>query len=96
MSTLDAAAQGTLKGVLAVERDELVSCDFQGNPNSCVVDSKACVELNSRVSDILITLFLCANMLQFFKVLAWYDNEWAYSSRLLDLVSLMADVDRQP
>ncbi|KAH8586974.1 putative glyceraldehyde-3-phosphate dehydrogenase [Bisporella sp. PMI_857] len=78
ISTLELASQGPLKGVLAIERDELVSCDFQGNPHSCVVDAKACITLNSK----------------FFKVLAWYDNEWAYSSRLLDLVSLMAKCDR--
>lgn len=49
MTQLELAADGPLKGVLAVEHDELVSCDFQGNPHSCVVDAKACVELNSKV-----------------------------------------------
>lgn len=78
IAQLELASEGVLKGVLTVEHDELVSCDFQGNPHSCVVDAKACVELNSK----------------FFKILAWYDNEWAYSSRLLDMVSLVARADR--
>ncbi|KAH8653248.1 hypothetical protein BGZ60DRAFT_387141 [Tricladium varicosporioides] len=78
LSTLEESSRGVLKGVLAVERNELVSCDFQGNQHSCVVDALASVELNSK----------------FFKILAWYDNEWGYSSRLLDLVALMAKVDR--
>ena len=51
MSTLDKASQGPLKGVLAIEQDELVSCDFQGNPHSCVVDVMASIELNSKVSN---------------------------------------------
>jgi len=49
ISTLEKASAGALRGVLKVEHDELVSCDFQGNPHSCVVDAEACVELNSRV-----------------------------------------------
>ncbi|KAL3419264.1 glyceraldehyde-3-phosphate dehydrogenase [Phlyctema vagabunda] len=77
ISVLETVSQTTLSGVLSVEPDELVSCDFQGNSHSCVVDVKGCVELNSR----------------FFKILAWYDNEWAYSSRLLDMLAYMAKVD---
>lgn len=50
MSTLEESSKGMLKGVLDVEHNELVSCDFQGNPNSCVVDAMASIELNSKVS----------------------------------------------
>ena len=50
IDTLEAASETSLKGVLNVEHDELVSCDFQGNPYSAVVDAKACLELNSKVS----------------------------------------------
>ncbi|KFY72766.1 hypothetical protein V499_07101 [Pseudogymnoascus sp. VKM F-103] len=78
LTQLELASMGPLQGVLTVEQSELVSCDFQGNPHSCVVDAKACVELNPK----------------FFKILAWYDNEWAYSSRLLDMLTMMAKVDR--
>lgn len=47
--TLENASESSLKGVLRVENVELVSCDFQGNPYSCVIDAEACVELNSRL-----------------------------------------------
>lgn len=50
LSQLGMASMGPLKGVLTVEHSELVSCDFQGNPHSCVVDAKACVELNPKVT----------------------------------------------
>ena len=83
-------------GVLDVCEEELVSSDFIGNPCSAVVDAKACSALNSRVRDPDI-LVPCnqgqgssVDQKQFFKVVAWYDNEWAYSSRILDLVSHVA------
>lgn len=50
LSQLELVAMGSLKGVLTVEHSELVSCDFQGNPHSCVIDAKACVELNPKVT----------------------------------------------
>jgi glyceraldehyde-3-phosphate dehydrogenase/erythrose-4-phosphate dehydrogenase len=49
ISKLDIASKTSLKGVLAVEYDELVSCDFQGNSHSCVIDAKGCMELNPKV-----------------------------------------------
>ena len=49
ISTLEQASKSRLQGVLSVEHNELVSCDFQGNPCSAVIDAKACVELNSKV-----------------------------------------------
>ncbi|OKL59646.1 hypothetical protein UA08_05316 [Talaromyces atroroseus] len=67
------ASKTYLAGVLSVCEEELFSSDFKGNPSSAVVDAAACIELNS----------------QFFKMIAWYDNEWGYSNRLLDLAVLL-------
>ncbi|KAB8236910.1 type I glyceraldehyde-3-phosphate dehydrogenase [Aspergillus alliaceus] len=65
------ASKSNLAGVLHVADDELVSSDYKGNPHSAIVDAAACMELNP----------------QFFKIMAWYDNEWGYSNRLLDLTA---------
>lgn len=69
-----AAAEGSLKGILEYCTEPLVSVDFKGNPASAIVDAE-----NTMVID--------GNMV---KVLAWYDNEWGYSSRLIDVVSYIA------
>jgi len=69
------AAAGPLKGILAVSEEPLVSSDFRGDSHSSIVDA-------------LSTMVLADN---FVKVLAWYDNEWGYSSRLADLVALVAE-----
>ena len=71
---LKAAAEGPLKGILAYCEEPLVSCDFNGNPSSSTVDAA-------------ITTVIGGNMV---KVLSWYDNEWGYSSRIVDLVKLIA------
>jgi len=63
------AAEGPLKGILAVESQELVSQDFKGNPYSSIVDAPLTMTIND-------------NMV---KVVAWYDNEWGYSCRVADL-----------
>lgn len=68
-----AASEGELKGILAYEEAELVSIDFKGNPHSSIVDAPS-------------TLLLDGNLV---KVISWYDNEWGYSVRLVDLVSYM-------
>ena len=68
------AAKGRLKGILAVEDAPLVSSDFKSNPNSSIIDSAY-----TKVMD-----------KDFVKVLSWYDNEWGYSSRCVDLVAYMA------
>ncbi|MFQ5417892.1 MAG: type I glyceraldehyde-3-phosphate dehydrogenase [Myxococcota bacterium] len=65
-----AAAGGPMRGVLQVCDEPLVSVDFRGNPHSSILDSP-----NTRVMD--------GN---FAKLLAWYDNEWGYASRVVDLV----------
>jgi glyceraldehyde 3-phosphate dehydrogenase len=68
------AASGPMKGVLEVCDEELVSADFLGNPHSSIVDA-----LNTKV--------LGGNLV---KVLAWYDNEWGYANRVVDVAALIA------
>ncbi|MFC1962661.1 type I glyceraldehyde-3-phosphate dehydrogenase [Chloroflexota bacterium] len=67
------AAEGALKGILEYCEEPLVSMDFKGNPASSIVDA----EYTTVVDDSMV------------KVLAWYDNEWGYSNRLIDLVSFL-------
>ena len=69
-SALRDAAKGALKGILAVCDDPLVSIDFRGNANSSIVDSAYTKVMDG----------------DFIKVLSWYDNEWGYSSRCVDLL----------
>lgn len=71
------AADTTLKGVLGYTEDEVVSTDFQGDAHSSIFDAGAGIELNSN----------------FFKIVSWYDNEWGYSNRVLDLAIAMAKKD---
>jgi glyceraldehyde 3-phosphate dehydrogenase len=69
------AAGGPLKGILAVSDEPLVSVDYIGNPHSAVVDT--------------LTTFVIEERLV--KVLAWYDNEWGYSCRCVDLAHWMGE-----
>jgi glyceraldehyde 3-phosphate dehydrogenase len=71
------AAEGPLKGILAYTEDEIVSSDLNGNPNSSIFDAKAGISLNKN----------------FVKLVSWYDNEWGYSRRVLDLLAYVAKVD---
>jgi glyceraldehyde 3-phosphate dehydrogenase len=64
------AAKGALKGILTVSEDELVSIDFRGNANSSIVDAAYTKVMDG----------------DFIKVLSWYDNEWGYSNRCVDLL----------
>jgi glyceraldehyde 3-phosphate dehydrogenase len=64
------AAGGALRGILDATDEELVSSDFNGNPHSSIVDLPS-------------TACVDGNLI---KVLAWYDNEWGYSSRVRDLI----------
>jgi glyceraldehyde 3-phosphate dehydrogenase len=75
--TIKAAAEGPMKGVLAYTEDEVVSSDLNGNNNSSIFDAKAGISLNDN----------------FVKLVSWYDNEWGYSRRVLDLISHVAKVD---
>jgi glyceraldehyde 3-phosphate dehydrogenase len=70
---LKAAAAGALKGLLAYSEEELVSIDFKGNPHSSIVDAPYTKVMDG----------------DFVKVLSWYDNEWGYSNRCVDLLRLM-------
>ncbi len=73
-AVLKAAAEGELKGILAYTADPVVSSDMLHNSNSSIVDS-------------LLTKVLDGNLV---KVVAWYDNEWGYSCRVVDLVGFLA------
>ena len=67
------AANGPLKDILACSNDDLVSIDFKGNPHSSIVDAAYTKVMDG----------------DFIKVLSWYDNEWGYSSRCVDLLRLL-------
>ena len=69
------AADGPLKGVLQVSAGELVSVDFKGNPHSSIVDAAYTKVMDGN----------------FIKVLVWYDNEWGYSNRCVDLVQFISE-----
>jgi glyceraldehyde 3-phosphate dehydrogenase len=68
-----AAADGPMKGVLEYTEDEIVSTDIIGNPHSCIFDAKSTMTLGPRL----------------IKVFGWYDNEWGYSMRCVDLLAKM-------
>ena len=71
------ASDNEMKGILGYTEDEVVSQDFNGSPYSSIFDAKAGISLNPR----------------FVKLIAWYDNEWGYSHRMLDMCHHMATVD---
>jgi glyceraldehyde 3-phosphate dehydrogenase len=71
------ASEGELAGVLGYTEEEVVSTDFTGDPHSSIFDAGAGMELNAN----------------FFKVVAWYDNEWGFSNRMIDLMLVMAKKD---
>jgi glyceraldehyde 3-phosphate dehydrogenase len=73
-AALKAAAEGELKGILAYTEDPIVSSDMLRNPNSSIVDAS-------------LTKVLDGDLV---KVVAWYDNEWGYSSRVVDLIAFLA------
>jgi glyceraldehyde 3-phosphate dehydrogenase len=72
-AALKEASSGALKGILAYSDDELVSMDFKGNANSSIVDAPYTKVMDG----------------DFVKVLSWYDNEWGYSNRCVDLLRLL-------
>lgn len=63
------AAENSLRGIISVTHDEVVSQDFIGNKHTCIVDAKAGIALSNT----------------FFKIVAWYDNEYGYAAKLVDL-----------
>jgi glyceraldehyde 3-phosphate dehydrogenase len=70
---LKAASVGKMKGILGFETNELVSSDFKGNPLSSIVDSGLTKTVGTHMA----------------KVISWYDNEWGYSNRVMDLVTFL-------
>ncbi|MNY23277.1 Glyceraldehyde-3-phosphate dehydrogenase A [compost metagenome] len=64
------ASEGDLKGILGYTEDEVVSTDFVGDARTSIFDAKAGISLNEN----------------FVKVISWYDNEWGYSNKIVDLV----------
>src|SRR5690349_6726679 len=76
-AAMKSAADGELKGILGYTDEEVVSSDFIHDPRSSIFDAGAGIELNAN----------------FFKVVSWYDNEWGYSNRVIDLMLVMAKKD---
>jgi glyceraldehyde 3-phosphate dehydrogenase (phosphorylating) len=75
------ASEGYLKGILGYCKEELVSTDFIHDDRSSIYDSLATLQNNLKGEK------------RFFKVVSWYDNEWGYSNRVIDLVRFMAEKD---
>jgi len=73
-AALKEAADGPLKGILAMSTEELVSIDFKGNAHSSIVDAPYTKVMDG----------------DFVKILSWYDNEWGYSNRCVDLLRMLA------
>ncbi|MCM1323485.1 MAG: type I glyceraldehyde-3-phosphate dehydrogenase, partial [Acetobacter sp.] len=71
------ASEGELKGILGYTEDDVVSSDFLGDARTSIFDAKAGIQLTPT----------------FVKVVSWYDNEWGYSNKVLDLVAHMAKVN---
>ncbi|KAL2787983.1 hypothetical protein BJX65DRAFT_305223 [Aspergillus insuetus] len=76
---IKAASEGELKGILGYTEDDIVSSDLNGDTRSSIFDAKAGIALNSN----------------FVKLVSWYDNEWGYSRRVVDLIAYIAKVDSQ-
>jgi glyceraldehyde 3-phosphate dehydrogenase len=72
-----ASLEGSLKGILGYTEEEVVSSDFISDPRSSIFDKGAGIQLNPN----------------FFKVVSWYDNEWGYSNRVVDMLIVMAKKD---
>jgi glyceraldehyde 3-phosphate dehydrogenase len=73
-AAFEEAASGELKGILAVTREELVSSDMKGDSHSSIVDAPLTLTLGAQKA----------------KVVSWYDNEWGFSCRMVDLITYMA------
>ncbi|MGH7910151.1 MAG: type I glyceraldehyde-3-phosphate dehydrogenase [Candidatus Dormibacteraceae bacterium] len=74
-AALRGAAEGPLRGILAISDEPLVSSDFKRNPHSSIVDSLATLTLREHSA----------------KIVSWYDNEWGFSCRMVDLLALLAE-----
>ena len=69
-ATMKAASEGALKGILGYTEDDVVSTDFLTDPRTSIFDAKAGIQLSPT----------------FVKLVSWYDNEWGYSNKLVDLL----------
>ncbi len=78
-AAMKAASEGELKGILGYTEDAVVSSDFLGDPRTSIFDAKAGIALTDT----------------FVKVVSWYDNEWGYSNKVLDLIERMYTVDHK-
>jgi glyceraldehyde 3-phosphate dehydrogenase len=74
-AAFEEASKGELKGILSVSHEELVSSDFKSNPHSSIVDAPLTLMLGDKWA----------------KVVSWYDNEWGFSCRMVDLITYMAE-----
>ena len=71
------ASENELKGILGYTEDEVVSSDFISDARTSIFDAKAGISLNDN----------------FVKLVSWYDNEWGYSNKVVELIAYMATVD---
>ncbi len=78
-AAMENAAQNSMKGIITCTRDQVVSSDLTGETHTCIFDETAGIMLDSN----------------FVKLLAWYDNEWGYSCKILDLIAHMHKVDNK-
>jgi glyceraldehyde 3-phosphate dehydrogenase len=76
-AAMKAASENELKGILGYTEDDVVSSDFIGDARTSIFDAKAGIQLTPK----------------FVKVVSWYDNEWGYSSKVLELIAYMAKVN---
>ncbi|MBQ4619935.1 MAG: type I glyceraldehyde-3-phosphate dehydrogenase, partial [Clostridia bacterium] len=74
---MKAASEGELKGILGYTEDMVVSSDFIHDSRTSIFDAKAGIALTDK----------------FVKVVSWYDNEWGYSNKVVELIKYMASVD---
>jgi len=78
-ATVKKASEGEYKGIVEFTEDLVVSADFVGHTASCIFDANAGIQLNGN----------------FVKLIAWYDNEWGYSRRVVDLIKYVAKKDKE-
>ena len=76
---MENAAQNSMKGIITCTSDQVVSSDLTGFSQTCIFDETAGIMLDD----------------DFVKLIAWYDNEWGYTNKLLDLIAHMYEVDSQ-
>lgn len=76
LKTLKYASENNLRGILGYTEDDVVSQDFLSETRTSVIDAKACLETNNN----------------FFKIIAWYDNEYGYSTKIIDLIEYSASL----